>query len=108
MQFIYKPALWDSRILVVNPLNSQVIRVERSFFLTQYHKCITLETAIMEANPVTTMASTKFIIRTSVSQALKKYVSEELHYFQKNTLKYSIQEYRHHTYESKFITTYMY
>lgn len=24
-QFIYKPALWDSRILVVNPLNSQVI-----------------------------------------------------------------------------------
>lgn len=83
MHLIYKPALWDSRILVVNPLNSQAIQVERSLFLTQYHKSITLETAIMEANPITTMAATKSIVRTSVSQALKKYVSEELHCFQK-------------------------
>lgn len=83
MQFIYKPALRDSKILAANPLNSQVTWVERSLFLTQYHKCITLETAIMEANPITTMAATKFLIRTSVSQALKKYVSEELHCFQK-------------------------
>lgn len=83
MQFIYKRGLWDSRISVVNPLNSQVLQVERSLFLTQYHKCITLETAIMKANPVTRMAVTKFIVRTSVSQALKKYDSEELHCFQK-------------------------
>lgn len=53
----------------------------RSLFLTQYHKCITLETAIMGANPITTVAATKFIVRTNVSQALKKYVSEELHCF---------------------------
>lgn len=41
------------------------------------------KTAIMEANPITTMAAKEFVVKTNVSQALKKYVSEELHCFQK-------------------------
>lgn len=37
----------------------------------------------MGVNPITTVAATKFIVRTNVSQALKKYVSEEFHCFKK-------------------------